>query len=349
LALSFRGHLSWLREQFRRPLDLRADRIRLLSQWEPLPQWEPLLTGDDNFDTMQRWNAETLGCIVGDYGSGKSTFTSILAMKLTIGPTLKGLGRDRMSICAWEEDRADFEDRARRFACGGDPLKAEAKLGEAIHAITNRIHWFEPDADPERFLKKYLDDVRWLTTEYGVLIHVCDPWNSFHHETEAGETETKYAERMLGAMQAMVRELGITILVVCHLPKLPFNPNGIGAWRPFRVGEAHGSKQFANKADVGICVVRTTRLAEAFRDCEEADQALKELRVSAKTLDDIRAKIGMPQGGQHMVVSFDKIRSEGMGPTKRGIRGVRAFVIDHDASNLKLDPAATELAARAWR
>jgi polynucleotide 5'-kinase involved in rRNA processing len=57
------------------------------------------LTGDSAFDNWIRWRQRNLVIIAGDEGSGKSTFSQILAFKLLTGPQLLNTCAT-ISVCA---------------------------------------------------------------------------------------------------------------------------------------------------------------------------------------------------------------------------------------------------------
>jgi AAA domain len=315
-----RDRLRWL---FAAPVGVLGDRVRLLHQWPDPPAFIPWWTGDPAFDGFLRWRPRNLAVVVGDEGSGKSTFSQILAMKLLTGPTL-ATSAVRASVCAWEDDIAVFRDMVFKFA---------PRLDE-------RIYWFEPDADPERLLDEYLTNIEYLSRHEGVSLHIADPWNAFNHDP-GGDLETKYVQRMLLEMQKLTRALNITIIVVTHLPKRP----GRGL-RPFGIADSSGSKEFSNKCDMGICIANTTLIAELQA---MTDEELKMLRVARSHVDGAVSAHGEFKGKEHMIVVTDKVKIRGMEKRGMGRKAVRAFVLDRENTNLVLDPAATEIAKRLWR
>ena len=345
-----------LRSMLLSPLGILSDRVRLLPQWpEPL-QWQPILTGDEVFDSTLRWRPRTLCSVVGDYGSGKSTFAQMLALKLLAGPTLwpsvnaKGQS-PKISVCAWEDDKKDFQERI------------VGTFGMAAESINQRIWWFEPDADEDRQLDEYLNNVEHLCEHENTLIHVCDPWNSFHHD-HGKDTETKYTQKVLTRMQKIPRDWECTIIMATHLPKEQGGRRR--GLRHFRIGDASGTKEFGNKSDLGFCITRTPLIASIIQDHMDEDD-LKDLNLTPQEVltavteyghqcPTISGKHLITRNGvqvdkfrEHMLVVTDKIKAEGFGPTKMGIKTIKAFVVDPDTSQLILDPVATQLARRAWR
>jgi hypothetical protein len=95
---------------FQDPMGVLSDRVRPLHQWQAKPLWTPWWTGDPAFDAFLRWRPRNLAVVVGDEGSGKSTFAQILGMKMLTGPTLN-LINAQMSVCAWEDDQEVFRNR----------------------------------------------------------------------------------------------------------------------------------------------------------------------------------------------------------------------------------------------
>jgi hypothetical protein len=277
------------------------------------------MTGDQALDSFLRWRPRNLAVVVGDEGSGKSTFSQVLAMKYLTGPSLWPLGV-RASVCAWEDDIEVFREMVHAF-CG--------KLEE-------RIYWFEPDNDPERLLDEYLTNVEYLSRHEGCRFHVCDPWNAFNHDF-GGDMETRYVQKMLLQMQQLTRALDITILLVTHLPKRP----GRGL-RPFGISDASHSKEFANKADMGFCVANTHILGSVPTMREED---LKALRLTPEQVAGIK---GSPLGAEHMLLAVDKVKVRGMTGRGMGGRTVKAFVYDRESCSLTLDNYASEVAKLLW-
>ncbi len=338
--------LRWL---FRSPMGAMSDRVKLLGQWERPKSWEPYLTGDETLDSIIRWRPRNLAFFVGDYGSGKSTFAQLLALKLITGPTLWPTGA-RMSICAWEDDQEDYRDRIYRYAAGGDLLRPNvprARVDAALELENNRIFWFEPEADPERLLDAYLDAVEYLTLHERCKIHVADPWNSFSHIHD-DETETKYVERMLTRMQELTRRLDTTIMLVTHLPKSASPTRG--GIKSFSVGDAAGSKQWGNKADMGFCISRTNWLGSALNG-HLGEEGLKALKLNQSHIDGARSAFPGAIGDEHLLMAIDKVKIEGMRPDSRqmGVKAVCAFNYDRESSSLTHERAASEIGRHLWR
>ena len=332
-----------LRWMLANSFNVKSDRVRPLTQWPTKPDWEPVHINDEELSTFLRWRPRNLAFFVGDYGSGKSTLAQLLAIKMLTGATLWDRG-GRISVCAWEDDRDDFEDRVMRFACGGDPNRFGVNLAEA-RKVCDRIFWFEPDEDPERLLDEYISNIEYLSLHENVRVHVADPWNSFSHLSDA-ESETKYVERMLTQLQQLTRKLDITIMVVTHLPKA--STSTFSSIKPFRVGDAAGSKQWGNKADMGFCVVRTELLSAALAG-EMDEDALKKLGLRPSHVEGANIAFPSIHPKEHMLVVTDKVKIEGMGPRQMGKKTVRAFCFDRERCDLVIDEAATDLAKIIWR
>jgi hypothetical protein len=318
------NQIDRLRVLFGESMSVRSDKVRLLHQWPDPAAWTPWLTGDPAFDNWIRWRPRNLAVVVGDEGSGKSTFSQILSMKLLTGPQL--LNTDAtISVCAWEDDRSVFRDMLFRF----DPL------------LERRTHWFEPDADPERLLDDYIFHVEELSKDDNCVLHVVDPWNAFNHDWN-GDVETRYTQKMLNAMERLTRSLGNSMIVVTHLPKRP----GRGL-RPFGISDSAGSKAFANAASMGFCISNTHLLAE-LQDMSEAD--LKTLKLTPDDVFDAIKKHGQMLGPEHMIAVTDKVKVRRPldDPKSMGVKAVKAFVLDRERFDLKLDATATELARKLW-
>ena len=124
------------------------------------------------------------------------------------------------------------------------------------------------------------------------------------------QLETDYVRDMMKAFRRLVDELGVILNIVTHVPAQKIRGNG--RIEPFRLAHAFGSSQFANKADRGLCVARSKTLVH---------------------------------GGDHMVLSYDKIKIEpDMGKT-----GLSAFKYNLETCGLKFEREASEVLREEWQ
>jgi hypothetical protein len=113
---------------------------------------------------------------------------------------------------------------------------------------------------------------------------------------------------MMKAFRRLVNKLGIILVVVTHVAAK--NVKQDGSIEPFRIAQAFGSVNFANKADRGICVVRTKSL-----------------------------------GGDHTVIRFDKSKIE----RRMGKKGTVGMRYDDTKFAFEYDSHATSEVRDLWK
>jgi hypothetical protein len=153
-----------------------------------------------------------------------------------------------------------------------------------------------------------MDLVRYHRERYGTRFFVLDPWNEVDHVKDARQTETDYVRDMMKAFRRLVDKLQIVLLIVTHVPAK--NIRGNGEIEPFKLAHCFGSVQFANKADRGLCVVRTQGL-----------------------------------GGDHMVIRQDKAKDEEF----MGGKGTVAVRYRSETHSLEYDGEATAQVQDVWK
>lgn len=194
-----------------------------------------------------RWRIPELCICAGPYGSGKSLLAQILAMEFASGAG-RALGSGAM-LCAWE----DLVGQVRKDA-------TKHQLGKGCNDLLDRIHFVRRHPDEDRLISWYMDLVRYHRTRYGTRFFVLDPWNELDHVKDSRQAETDYIRDMMKAFRRLVDKLQIILIIVTHVPAK--NIRGNGEIEPFKIAHAFGSVQFANKADRGLCVVRTKKFGQ---------------------------------------------------------------------------------------
>jgi hypothetical protein len=176
--------------------------------------------------------------------------------------------------------------------------------------ILERVHYVCRDPNEDRLIAWFVDLVRYHYARYNTRFYVLDPWNEVDHVKEARQTETDYVRDMMKAFRRLVDELKIILNIVTHVPSKLIRQDG--SIEPFRLAHAHGSVNFANKADRGFCVVRSKTLSH---------------------------------DGDRMAIRFDKVKIE----PDMGVPGIGAFRFDRDRCDLQFDVAATEELREVWK
>lgn len=258
LSLSSRGisatRLSYIDIQIGQKLLDRLDHPKHV-HWDDvvtlrdLPDEKDFPTYKSGFNFLDKnlgwgWRLPELVVMAGAYGSGKSTVAQMLA-----AGWVNGAGRELGSgamLCSWEDAGAEVK---RNFSAFGKGVSADDMI--------DRVSYVRRHPDEDRLVAWYMDLVQYHKERFGTRFFVLDPWNEMDHQKDIRQSETDYVRDMMKAFRRMVDKLQIILIVATHVPAKVIKGNG--DIEPFKIGHAFGSVQFANKADRGICVVRTKK------------------------------------------------------------------------------------------
>jgi hypothetical protein len=258
------------------------------------------------------WTCSELAILAGPYGCGKSSFTRLLAYHWA--DTIGRKDGARVSIVGWEDKLHTIKREVLRYALGGDVATLDSAQAKRLCDMEDRVGWTQRHPDDARLIQWYCDLVEHRAKRDGVKFFIFDPFNE-HDSTRAhGQTETEYVRDMMIKFRKLAHGLGIILVVVTHVSAKSYDDTG--GIKPFRIANASGSVQFGNKADRGICILRTGVLKEE----------------SSLGADD------------HMVLHFDKNRDEEV----MGRRGTVACVFDPKRMTLQEDRGATAKARQTW-
>lgn len=310
------------------------DKVRPLHMWNTDDNLDVVDSGDTALGDHLKWRFPSLVVSCGGYGSGKSTIAQILAFKLLSSP--EGIARNlRMSLCAFEDHRGEIRNRIMQFGTGGR-IGPGDDLTQGLE-LEKRVHWFEPAALDSKGIAKYIEHITFLSRSVGVRVHMFDPWNNHDTELAFGEKHHEYVRRMMAMLRDAAQTLGDIIHVVAHIPKSAMSEPG--ELKPIRLKDASGAAEFANFADHGLCIARTSVPAAILRG------EIKSEHVNKAILEDARKRFPPARFDEHAIISVDKVKIEG----PMGKRGVFAFGIDKAANNIVIDSAATLVVRQLWR
>lgn len=230
--------------QIAHPKHMRWDDVVPLSEIEAQEEQRYYKSGLGFLDMNLgwHWRLPELVVMAGAYGSGKSTIGQILAANFVAGCGPE-LGSGAM-LCSWEDI--------------GEEVRHNIGLhGRAIQQpdLIDRIHFVRRHPDEDRLVAWYMSLVEYHFARYGTRFFLLDPWNEMDHVKDARQNETEYVRDMMKAFRRLVDKLQIILLIATHVPAKIIS--GSGKVEAFKIAHAFGSVNFANKADRGLCVLRT--------------------------------------------------------------------------------------------
>lgn len=195
------------------------------------------------------WRIPELGIIAGTYSSGKSTLAQMLAAGF-----VHGAGRDMGAgalLCSWEDIEVEVK---RNFALFGKRV--------GYQEIDRKVSFVMRSPEEDRLVSWFVDLVSYYRNRYGTRFFVLDPWNEMDHIKDVRQAETDYVRDMMKAFRRLVDRLQIILMICTHVPAKTIR--GDGSVEAFKIAQSFGSVQFANKADRGICILRTKKFDDNY-------------------------------------------------------------------------------------
>lgn len=243
------------------------------------------------------WRIPELVVMAGPYGCGKSTLGQILAANFVHNAGRK-LNSGAM-LCSWEDLDSEVKRNTRNFA-----------RAKKAPDVVDKVHFVRRKASAERLMSWYIDLVKYHRRRYGTRFHFLDPWNEMDHQKDSRQIETDYVKDMMRILRDVVDEEEIILVIATHISAKYLK--GDGSIEPFKIGHAQGSANFANKADRGICLVRTKKFE---------------------------------QTRGHAIIRLDKSKIE----RKMGKRGTVACRLNEDTFDFEYDAYATQEVKDVWK
>ena len=218
-----------------------------MSDLPPLSDRRVLRIADTPFRWVVALELGALSVWTGTPGSGKSTFLTWVAERVTVEEGI------RAGVMAFETHPHDIRDQLCLIRTGREFRALEPDLAARVLEDLDRRF---------RLVHVTLDDhhqqhLQWLESMVHTLavrdqckLIVIDPWNELEHLPEKGETMTSYVNFATKFLRQMAERLDVHIALVAHPRKMPTE----GRPRPPTGYDIAESAAFFNKPSLGVTV-----------------------------------------------------------------------------------------------
>lgn len=212
---------------------------------------EPLLsTGFRGLDGYVKVRTGDLWIWTGAPSSGKSQLVDNINVHLA-----KAYGW-RFALCSFENPPkrhipkllsiltgAPFRDGWRR-------RMTEDEIRAALPWVQDHFKFIRAE-DESPTIDWILEKARAAVMRYGIKGLVIDPYNEIEHKRPSNQTETEYVSEMLAKVKRLAEDCDLHISFIAHPTKPRKDSDGTPS-----LYDIAGSANWANKADVGVVVVR---------------------------------------------------------------------------------------------
>lgn len=215
-----------------------------LDKMPPRELIRPVTTGFRLMDELLLVYRPALMVVTGLPGNGKSTWTNQMAAQLVC------LHDWKIGIASFEMVIHPYVTRVLEHA-----MLVYKKIKEVDRLINESFVFITPEETEE----EDQFDIDWLidkaiaaVVRHGINVLVIDPWNEVEHYCRRGESLTEYTGRVLRMLKKLAKDFDLLVIVVAHPTKASGNkePEEIGLY------DVSDSAHFANKADLGVVVMR---------------------------------------------------------------------------------------------
>ena len=227
-----------------RQIDPPGGFITGFSDLPALSERRVLRTGMQPFDQVVALQLSALSVWTGTPGSGKSTFLTWAAEKVSINENI------RVGMFMFETHPHDLRDQLSLIRAGRDfrslSESAQAKLLESLDDRYRVVH--QTYGNTAHRLD-WLEDMIWqLAVRDGCKLIIIDPWNELEHMPEPGESMTSYINWATKKLRQIAEQLEIHIALVAHPKKISEE------WRAPTGYDVADSAAFFNKPSLGVTV-----------------------------------------------------------------------------------------------
>lgn len=209
-------------------------------------------TGWPEMDEYMTLRPGELSIVTGIPSSGKSEFVDALAMNLA---QMHGW---RFGLCSFEnppdEHLAKLTEKRIKlpFWPGPIPRMSEDMVRSAVEWIRDRFYLIRADDDAPT-IEMILQAARAAVIRHGITGLVIDPYNEIEQTLDGG-TETLYISQMLSKVKRFGQNHGVHVWFIAH-PQKPQRSRE-GEYPELTLYDIAGGAHWANKADIGLVVVR---------------------------------------------------------------------------------------------
>lgn len=220
--------------------------ITSISDFPAMSQRRVLRIGQKPFDYRIAFELGAISVGTGIPGSGKSTFTTWAAEKVSRNENV------RIGMMAFETHPHRVRDHLARINTGQpwDQLSADQK--EHLEADLDKrwriVHRTYDDASHNLGWLKSM--IHTLAVRDRCKLIIVDPWNELEHLPETGENMTSYINFALQQLRVWAEKLEVHICLIAHPRKMPSD-------RKFSIPTGYDvadSAAFANKPSLGFTI-----------------------------------------------------------------------------------------------
>ncbi len=239
-----------------KPYPIRA--LYKLSDYPDKPKLETFTSGWASLDKHFQIYPGAFVVITGIPSHGKSTFNANWLINLS-----EIHGWNHAIITPENPVVPQFRDKLRRQVLRSPLYRGGAAAVEPHHIahadafIERHLAFIEPDPnadeDDELTVEWLLEKAHEALLRYGIKTLTIDPWNEMEHALERGETEERYANRMLRKIRRWGVQHGVAIFILAHPTK---EVGKEGKARPPTPYDISGSAHWYNKPDAIVIVHR---------------------------------------------------------------------------------------------
>lgn len=223
-----------------------------MSEIPPVPLAEPHISGFPGMDDHYRLRLGDFCVVSGVPSSGKSCFVGDLACRMAF--------EHQWPVCfaSFEQEPTHDHRRMLRSWFGGGLVKhLDARtISQADQWIDRLFSFIVPNENEAANLEWILARMAVSATRHQSRLFIIDPWNELEHDRPEKMSLTEYVGTALREFRGFARKYEAHVIVVAHPAKMRRDADG--RYPIPTLYDISDSAHWANRADVGIIVHRTT-------------------------------------------------------------------------------------------